>query len=194
MTERLHWNNAKLYHLRNQGLIWKNYVTPSRALLLQMQTWHCWCLPTTIKMITISLIYCNLHFDLQPAYFTEKGAISPVSRDKTIMMFNPSGAEARIFWENGVNTMAADALVTQEARASAAMVLILQKSISSIKKFSVTYAISELRNNRKIQIHFFTSSQSNSVHQALIECWVGPHTTKTRSVLIRPALVVWQNI
>ena len=36
---------------------------------------------------------------------------------------NPSGAETRIFLKNKINTMAADALAMQVARASAAMVL-----------------------------------------------------------------------
>ena len=40
--------------------------------------------------------------------------------------FNPIGAEAKIFWENKVNTMVADAMATQGAMASAAMVLAMQ--------------------------------------------------------------------
>ena len=38
------------------------------------------------------------------------------------LVFNPSGAETRIFWENKVNTMAADALDSCVFKTSAAMI------------------------------------------------------------------------
>ena len=61
-----------------------------------------------------------------------------------------SGAETGIFEKNLVNTMTADALAPCVARASAAMVLTMQKKTSpSLPSGKISTSISVLRNDRK---------------------------------------------
>ena len=55
-----------------------------------------------------------------------------------IYYVNPAGAEAGIFQENRVNTMAADALATYVARSSSAMVLNMEQKKNRSLSWSST--------------------------------------------------------
>ena len=95
------------------------------------------------------------------------------------LSFNPSGVGTRIFKENWVNTMAADALAPCIARSSAAMVLTLQdKQVSHKAGFLLPVPCHYLEIMENVYIFFHVSWNKLSMtmaHYHLICPWDSSH-------------------
>ena len=77
----------------------------------------------------------------------------------TKMLFNPSSAGVRIFGDNQDNTIAADALAPFIAKASAAMVLIMQDSLVLVFHregfhYSIPSQCQEIIENANVFLYF----------------------------------------